>query len=182
VFHTFTVQMRAGLQDTVGTSAVTKPKERGQVLKTILVPLDGSKRAEKILPYVEELAFLREAHVILLQVIEPASFMVDLYDTGPRFDQELADSACSKVSAYLEAIANDLRAEGLDVRTIVKFGLVVSTILEVAENEHADLVALASHGRTGLARAFYGSVAAGVLHQADRPLLLIRSDEREQAT
>jgi nucleotide-binding universal stress UspA family protein len=151
------------------------------MFKAILVPLDGSKRAEKILAYVEELAFLREASVILLQVIEPASFMVDLYDTVPRFNQELADSACHEANAYLEALANDLKAKGLQVKSVVKFGLIVSTILEVAEQEHADLIAMASHGRTGLSRAFYGSVAAGILHQADRPLLLIRSEEYAQA-
>jgi nucleotide-binding universal stress UspA family protein len=45
----------------------------------------------------------------------------------------------------------------------------------VADREQADLIAMASHGRTGLARVFYGSVASGVLNQADRPLLLIRT-------
>lgn len=147
------------------------------MFRTILVPLDGSKRAEKILTFVEGLAMAREAKVILLQVFEPASFMVDLYDTVPRFNQELADSACHEAKAYLDALAEDFKAKELDARSLVKFGLVVSTILEVAEQEHADLIAMASHGRTGLAGAFYGSVAVGILHQADRPLLLIRSDK-----
>ncbi|MCB0130889.1 MAG: universal stress protein, partial [Caldilineaceae bacterium] len=49
--------------------------------------------------------------------------------------------------------------------------------LDVAERENADLVAMASHGRTGLARVFYGSVAAGLLHAADRPLLVVRAAE-----
>ena len=45
--------------------------------------------------------------------------------------------------------------------------------------EDADLIAMASHGRTGLARVFYGSVATGVLHKVDRPLLLIRAEDEE---
>lgn len=51
----------------------------------------------------------------------------------------------------------------------------VSTLLAVAERENADLIGLASHGRTGLGRVFYGSVAAGLLNQTDHPLLLIRA-------
>jgi nucleotide-binding universal stress UspA family protein len=51
----------------------------------------------------------------------------------------------------------------------------VEAIIDAAEREGADLIALASHGRTGLANVFYGSVAAGVLHRIDRPLLLVRS-------
>ena len=53
--------------------------------------------------------------------------------------------------------------------------MVVKAIIDAAERENADLVAMASHGRSGLSRAFYGSVAAGVLQRIDRPLLLIRS-------
>lgn len=55
------------------------------------------------------------------------------------------------------------------------YGPVVEEIAQSAEREEADLIAMASHGRTGLARVFYGSVAAGVLHRLDRPLFLIRS-------
>ena len=51
----------------------------------------------------------------------------------------------------------------------------MNVIIDVAEREDADLIAMASHGHTGLARVFYGSVAAGVLNKADRPLLLIRA-------
>jgi nucleotide-binding universal stress UspA family protein len=58
-------------------------------------------------------------------------------------------------------------------------GPVVSTILCVAQREAVDLIAMASHGRSGLSRAFYGSVAAGVLNQVDRPMLLIRARSEE---
>ena len=48
--------------------------------------------------------------------------------------------------------------------------------VDAAERERVDLIAMASHGRTGLSRAVYGSVAAGVLHQVDRPMLLVRAE------
>ncbi len=66
-------------------------------------------------------------------------------------------------------------AEGVHVLYEFVHGDVVKTILGVAQGWDADLIAVASHGRTGLERVFYGSVAAGVLHQVDRPLLLNRA-------
>ena len=65
--------------------------------------------------------------------------------------------------------------KGIASEAHVVHGPVVETIIKIAERESVDLIAMASHGRTGLQRVFYGSVAAGVLHRADRPLLLIRS-------
>jgi nucleotide-binding universal stress UspA family protein len=146
------------------------------MFQTILVPLDGSKRAEKILPYVEDLAFARDSKVFFLQVIEPATYIVGAYDTIPYYNEEIATSMAAEANAYLASLTDEFRNKGLDAKSLVKYGPVVQMILEVAEREKADLIALASHGRTGLARVFYGSVAAGILHQADRPLLLIRSD------
>jgi nucleotide-binding universal stress UspA family protein len=61
----------------------------------------------------------------------------------------------------------------------VTYGPVVEGIINLAEKEGVDLIALASHGRGGLSRVFYGSVAAGLLHRVDRPLLIIRSRETE---
>ena len=148
---------------------------------TILVPLDGSKRGEKILPYVEDLASARQSRVILLEVIEPMTYTGGAEMT-PFDSQELVDSECTKAKAYLDSLAEELRTKGLVVTTEVKLGVVVRLILEVAENEKADLIAMASHGRTGLSRVFYGSVAAGILNQADRPVLLIRAVDVPQAT
>ena len=70
-----------------------------------------------------------------------------------------------------------MEGDGITVKTFVETGPVVSVILDVAEREGATLIAMASHGRTGLGRVFYGSVAEGILHKADRPLLLIRATE-----
>jgi nucleotide-binding universal stress UspA family protein len=145
------------------------------MFNTILVPVDGSKRAEKILPYVEELALRREATVIFLQVVEPATNMVGQYDAALYLDYERTNQIVADAKAYLACLVGEMREKGAAAKSIVEFGPIVRVILDVAEQEKADLIAMASHGRTGVARAFYGSVAAGVLQQADRPLLLIRS-------
>ena len=144
--------------------------------QTILVPLDGSKRAEAILPYVEDLASSRKSKVILLQVIEPSTTTISPYDMVPYYDTELAARIVEEAKTYMAAQQAALQEKGIDVEALVAQGSVVRSILDVAEQKNVDLVAMASHGRSGVGRVFYGSVAAGVLHAADRPLLLIRAD------
>ena len=147
--------------------------------KTILVPLDGSDRAEKILPHVREMAQLYGASVVLLQVVEPAMTVVTPYDMVPYYDSEQVEQWTKDAQDYLKRLAEDMRLEPKPdrVKVVVQQGPIVHTILEVAERENADLIAMASHGRTGLSRVFYGSIAAGILNQADRPLLLIRAGD-----
>lgn len=145
----------------------------------ILAPLDGSKRAETIIPYVEDMALVRNSVIILLQVIEPGATMVTPYDMVPYYDADLAEQWVEEAKQYLSVIGGALREKGLTVEFLVEQGPVVRTILDVAARENADLIAMASHGRSGLARVFYGSVAAGILHQADRPLLLVRASSQE---
>jgi len=147
------------------------------MFQVILVPLDGSSRAESILPTVEELARRLDANVILLRVFEPDFSLVDSYGHPPEFYDALQEAWRDKVKSYLDTVSKSLVLKGLRVRALIEEGPIVSTILKVAERERVNLIAMASHGRTGLARVFYGSVAAGVLHQVDRPLLLIRAEE-----
>ena len=146
--------------------------------KTILVPLDGSKRAERILPHVERLAMHYHAKLILLQVIEPPPLIV-----GPEGDitlhQQEMERGVNKAENYLAAAEGKFQDKGIEIHTHVAHGPVVEAIIDTAEHEEADLIAIASHGRSGLSQVFYGSVAAGVLHRIDRPLLLIRSHGEE---
>ena len=143
----------------------------------ILVPLDGSKRAETILPHVETIALAGQSKVVLLQVIEPSATMVTPYDMVPYYDTELAEKWLNEAKTYLAGIQGEFRAKGLEAKALVEQGPIVRTILDVAAREGVELIAMASHGRTGVARVFYGSVAAGVLQAADRPLLLVRAQE-----
>jgi len=143
--------------------------------KTILVPLDGSKRAEAILPHVEELALRFGAKVIFLRIEEDVMMLgydeaVDLSAYQQNRDQRKKDA-----ESYLAGLEGVLKEKNISAKRIVSFGSVVQSILDTAEREGADLIAMASHGRSSLSRVFYGSVAAGVLHRVDRPLLIIRS-------
>ena len=145
--------------------------------EVILVPLDGSARAEKILPYVEGVIAGRTAKVILLQVVEPIAPVVTPSEMIPYYDTDLLDSVKQEAVNYVTAKQADLQKKGIDAEALVMQGPVVRTILDVAEQKKADLIALASHGRSGVARVFYGSVAAGILQSTDHALLLIRAQD-----
>jgi nucleotide-binding universal stress UspA family protein len=147
--------------------------------KTILVPLDGSKRAEAILPHVENLSLSLSAKVILFKVAEP-SLMLE-YDEVIDMSTYLEKSDKQKKDAeyYLTSLQEKFRAKGIEAQILIGHGPVVKAIIDAAEQQNAKLVAMASHGHGGLLRTFYGSVAAGVLQRIDRPLLLIRSRRDE---
>ena len=146
--------------------------------KKILVPLDGSHRAEAILPHVEELAHCTEAEVIFLQVIEPVHIYVDAhgYVADGGIEANMRETLIKETRSYLDGLNGVFREKGIQVKSLVEEGPVVGKIIDIADREGADLIAMASHGRTGLSRVFYGSVAAGVLHRVDRPLLLVRAE------
>ena len=142
--------------------------------RKILVPLDGSKRAEKILPHVEELARRYKAKVIFLQVVEYKAVPTTEGAFINLSDQEL-DQAKKQAETHLAGIQGEFREKHIESQTHVTYGPVVDKIIGMAPQEGVDLIALASHGRSGLSRVFYGSIAAGLLQRVDRPLLIIRS-------
>ena len=145
--------------------------------KKILVPLDGSDRAEGILPHVEELAKRYGSQVVFMRVVEGDYFVPGYQEVVDisGYEQEYARRK-KEVETYLEGMKSRFSEKGIDNKVIVSYDSVVQSILNTAETEGVDLIAIASHGRSGLARAFYGSVASGVLNRIDRPLLIIRSN------
>jgi nucleotide-binding universal stress UspA family protein len=145
--------------------------------KTILVPLDGSARAERILPHVEAIAQKFGSRLYLLQIVEPLVVGVSPYDAGSLYVADEIDRRTQEAKAYLAALEGQLRDKKIVAQGQVEYGPVVSSILEQADQHDVDLIAMASHGRTGLARVFYGSVASGILNRAERPLLLIRAQD-----
>ena len=143
----------------------------------ILVPLDGSSRAEKILPHVKNLAKLNGSKVIFLQVVLPVIISDGYKGILVAESQEESNRKVEEALDYLSGIEGEFRADGIDTDKQSMIGSVVNTIIDISRSENIDLIAMASHGRSGLSRVFYGSVAAGILHAVDRPLLLIRSGD-----
>jgi nucleotide-binding universal stress UspA family protein len=144
---------------------------------TILVPLDGSKRAEAILSHAAELAGKLGARIILLTCIEQKiAYTGDLEISAVVQKENDLPQRIKTAESYLQGVRAKLEQEsGIRVSTKIMQGPPVEAIIAVAGEENADLIAIASHGRSGLGRVFYGSVAAGILQRVDRPLLIIRA-------
>ena len=141
---------------------------------TILVPLDGSKRAEAILPHVQAFVRTAQSKVILLTALEYKVF-VSAEGIQSELDAGDLERRMKDAQTYLSNLSEDFRRMDIQTEYKVRYGPAVEVIINVADEEDVSLIAIASHGRTGLGRVFYGSIAAGLLQAVDRPLLVIRS-------
>lgn len=141
--------------------------------KKILVPLDGSWRSERILPHVEGLALNFNSEIIFLRVLEPESTYLE--PGNPQLSIDALKRRETEAREYLSGKSGEFNQKGLRSRIVIQSGPVAMAILDVASSEDVDLIGMASHGRSGLERVFYGSVASAVLQGVDRPLLLVRS-------
>ena len=145
---------------------------------TILIPLDGSKRAEVILSHVEEMARKMGSRIILLTCVEQEPVHTGDLEISAMVKRDEDMGQRTKITtSYLQEVQMKLEQQGIQVSTTIMQGPPVKAILAVAAQENVDMIAIASHGRSGLGRVFYGSVAAGVLQRVDRPLLIIRAKE-----
>ena len=145
-----------------------------QAFKRIVVPLDGSALAEQILPRVLTLGKLEEAEISLLQVLIPQSYsQKEISDPDlPWWDKDV-----SLAQAYLFRIASNLRRNGLIVTTDIVIGeSVADAIGDFASREKADLIAIATHGRGGLARMLRGSVADAIMHSGKMSMLVFKPE------
>jgi nucleotide-binding universal stress UspA family protein len=154
----------------------------------ILVPLDGSERAAAALSHAESIASLAKARLILLQVIPSSAMLisetaisspsmglptVDPFVSASQYEsveQALAEEA----QKNLDEAAAPLRANAVDVETVLLQGSPADAILTYATDSKIDLIVMSTHGRTGLTRLVFGSVAESVLRRSPCPLLLVR--------
>lgn len=138
------------------------------MFERILVPLDGSATAEAVIPYVRRLLRRCDAELVLVHAV-PAPPQSELDPSGGV--QALHEDAWTYIRKY-EA---HLDAQQVRARGIVRLGPEAETILDVADHEKIALIAMATHGRTGLERLLYGSVAEAVLRASPIPVLVVRS-------
>ncbi|MFC2063002.1 universal stress protein [Chloroflexota bacterium] len=142
------------------------------VFNKVLVPLDGSKESEAVIPYIEELATNREMEVTLLHVVK-ARYFDDSY-TELKQLESLKESAAKD---YLKKVASQLEQKGIAVKVEVKVATnnrEAEEIIQLANNTKADLVAMSTHGRSGIGHWAFGSTADRVLGAGNTPLLLVR--------
>ena len=157
-----------------------------QIFQHVLIPLDGSALAETIVERAVALGTLMDAEYTLLQALDwpTIGYAPELYATGA--DERGFEQWQDEAQRYLDQVAERLRTRGLRVHAGTTTGQPASAILEYARLHAVDLIAIATHGRGGIARVLLGSIADAVLHGAGVPVLLYRpsaeSDVAEAAS
>jgi nucleotide-binding universal stress UspA family protein len=154
------------------------PSDTPSGYRRMLVPLDGSPLAEVVLPFVSrlarplglEIALLRVIPIVVPQVVEGSRNVIR--DDTERLTLE--------AEHYLTGVADRLCADGFRTLTAVRSGEAATEILAGAHECQADLVAMTTHGRSGLGRLFFGSIAEAVLRRAQVPVFLVRTTAAER--
>ena len=148
--------------------------QQKRLLKKVLVPLDGSELGATAVPYAELLGQALGAEIVLFQALEPMRIpFVDQELTTPNSGYTPVESKKVDSLAYLNSVANRLNKWGLKVSSAVVLGYAADQIIDYAKANAIDLIAMSSHGRTGVGRWLYGSVTDKVLHAGDTPVLVI---------
>jgi nucleotide-binding universal stress UspA family protein len=148
------------------------------MITKVMVPLDGSALAERALPCARQLAGAVHAEVHLVRVTEPA--WANTWGPAPMYVpaglyDELTQTEERVAAAYLKVAAEPAEQAGLRVRIEHLMGSPASTLLEYEREAGIDLVAMCSHGRSGLSRFALGSVAEYLLRHGKAPVLLVRA-------
>ena len=141
--------------------------------------MDGSKTAEKVLPYARYLAGKFKVAVELLVVVDIAEVASHLASEKARFLDTVIEDAVRHFTTYLSGVATTFT--GTDVKCSVEKGKAEDTVIEKAASDKAMLITMATHGRSGLNRFLLGSVAEKVLRGTVNPLLLIRATEEAKS-
>jgi len=145
----------------------------------ILIPLDGSKTAEKVLPYARYFAGKLKLPIELLAVIDMAEMASHIPAEKARFFDSMIEEGVKKSASYLRGVAGTFG--DANVKCTVEKGRADEVILEKGETDTGMLICMATHGRSGLDRFLLGSVAEKVLRGAANPLLLVRATEEAKS-
>ncbi len=147
-----------------------------KVLRQILVALDGSEISEATLPYIREFASKLELKVILLRVVPTGEHV---HTVGGLdyilFPEQLVEKMKTEAQQYLEATGALFKETKAEVGYEVREGNAAEEIIRMADQNCSSLVAMSSHGRSGIKRWIFGSVTHKVLHGGSRPILLVKA-------
>ncbi len=144
-------------------------------LQKILVTLDGSHFAEAIIPHVESLARTMNSEVILARVIEPVRLpQLAAYREREKYEQEYMAKLEREAERYLNKKKGTLRAKGVKASSALRQGKPAETIIQYAEDKSISLIALTTHGFSGITKWAYGSVTSRIIEGSSKPVLLVR--------
>jgi nucleotide-binding universal stress UspA family protein len=141
-------------------------------IKRLLVPVDFSDSSAKLLRFAIDFARMHEAEMLLVHVIEPMNYAVPRWLPEPT---TLLEEQRKEAAAKITRLTERARAGRVKCTGEVHFGVVYEAIADLARRSGADMIVIATHGRTGLAHMIIGSVAERVIHNATCPVLVIRT-------
>ncbi len=148
---------------------------KGEIFSKILVPLDGSEAGEVTLPYIKEFTSKLKPKVTLLQVVEPGQYVHTVGGLNyVLFSEQRVEAMKAETKQYLEEVKKRLEDTEATIRSEVKTGNAAQEIIKLAGETNTRLVAISTHGRSGVRRWVSGSVAHKVLQAGHTPLLLVR--------
>lgn len=152
-------------------------------MNKMLVTLDGSKESELVIPYIEELASRLNGEVVLFQAVTPPSpvYAVPGYTAQLPYTTAQVELWKAEAEAYLKNMADDFKRRRIKVKSKVRIGDAAHEIIKFADEEHADLVAMSTHGRSGITRWALGSTADKVLRAGNTSLFLVRAPDVKSA-
>lgn len=153
------------------------------MFRRILVPLDGSELAERALSYARQLARELNSELVLLRAVNCVDLVSAQAFAGflpaEVFDATIEDERRA-AAEYLAGLARELQRDGLKTHWVVRSGEPAGEIVEYGKEGQIELVVMSTHGRSGLSRWAYGSVADRVLRGATIPVLLVRVTSSER--
>lgn len=135
------------------------------MIERIVVPLDGSLTAEAILPQVRRVLYRNDSEVILVRAVIPPTVENTI---------EAAQSELAVAREYILGQLERLEKAGVRTKYVVRIGSPVGVVLDVVEEQKATMIAMATHGTTGVSRFLFGSVAEAVMRNSPVPVLLLR--------
>jgi nucleotide-binding universal stress UspA family protein len=146
-------------------------------MRKILLPTDGSELSERAVPVAEALARAQRAEVVVVRVVEPPAWSVAGQDgyVSPELYDQLTDALAEEAQGQVERLAARLNSAGVPARESLVHHTAAAGLLDFEKQTRPDLVVMATHGRTGLARFALGSVADRLVREGTAPVLLVRS-------
>ena len=144
--------------------------------QTILVPLDGSKLAECVFPHVETMVRGSQAkRVVFARVVEPFHPPTGDYILPEEQLRKMEAEVKADAENYLKGIVSRVKYEGARVESAVLYGRSADTLAEFATKNRIDIIIIATHGRSGVSRWVWGSVADRILRSSCVPVLMVRA-------
>ena len=143
----------------------------------LLVPLDGSEFSECIFPYMK--AFIEQyqiCHVVFVRVVQPVTIWFNgEYFMSPGLPREMESAQKSEAKDYLDQVIKQFRNDGTKIHSEILFGRAAETLSDYTKKNDIDLIIIATHGRSGIARWIMGSVADKILRFSNIPVFMVRA-------